>query len=101
MFANFGYQKMVCYDCKEYFDFLPRHQPKLCSLLNSESALAYIGRFQLTHNGHRIEFIHEDDEDLDHDLIATFTRVADFELNGNISRILRLVYPDSPQVWQA
>lgn len=95
MFANFGYQQMVCHDCKEFFDFLPRNQPKLRSILNSESALAYIGRFQIAHNGHRIQFIHEDDEDQDMSLIATYTRVADFELDGHISEILRLVYPDN------
>ena len=97
MYANFGYMKLVCYDCKQYFDFLPRSQPKLISIFNSETALADIGRFQVMHNGHKIEFIHEDDEDLDWDLISTFTRVADFELDGHISRILRLVYPDKDE----
>lgn len=93
MYANFGYQKLVCYECKEYFDFLPRHQPKLISILSSVSALAYIGRFQIMHNGHHIEFIHEDDKDLDHKLISTFKRVADFELDGHIASILQTVYP--------
>ncbi len=88
MFADFGYQQLVCHDCKEYFDFLPRHQPKLWSILHDESALAYIGRFQIMHNGHKIEFIHEDDLD------PAYVRVADFELAGHISNILRAVYPD-------
>jgi hypothetical protein len=76
------------------FSFSYRSQPKLRSIFDSEKALADIGRFQVMHNGHKIEFIHEDDDDLDWDQISTFTRVADFELSGHISRILRLVYPD-------
>lgn len=98
MFANFGYQQLVCHDCKEFFDFLPRIQPKLWGILANEGGLVAIGRFQIMHNGHHIEFIHEDDEDLNHDLIATYTRVADFELEGHISTILRKVYPDNYKV---
>lgn len=90
MFANFGYNKMVCYDCKEVFT------PRFCKLwdfLSNDSGLAGVGRFQVVHNGHKIEMVNTDDPSVDWDAISDFREVPDFELSGNVRQILSEVYP--------
>lgn len=93
MFANFGYYRLVCFDCKEVFT------PRFCKLwdyIANESGLAWVGRFMISHNGHKIALVNTDDPENDWNMISTHEEIFDFELRGRIKRLVNDVYPDSP-----
>ncbi|CCK81218.1 hypothetical protein [Desulfobacula toluolica] len=90
MFSKFGYNSMVCHDCREIFT---PQLSQIYSILANKSGLAEVGRFQIVHNGHNIALINDNDPDVDWDLIKTYEKVRSFELKGNIRTILRNLYP--------
>ncbi|MBF0232876.1 MAG: hypothetical protein HQK65_07540 [Desulfamplus sp.] len=94
MFSKFGYNYMVCHDCKEVFT--PRFS-KLYSIIANDRGLAEIGRFQIVHNGHKIELLNDNDQNADWELINTYQEIPSFELVGNIRTLLRELYPQDYQ----
>ena len=72
---------------------IPGRFCKLWDFLSNDSGLAGVGRFQVVHNGHKIEMVNTDDPSVDWDAISGFREVPDFKLSGNVRQILSEVYP--------
>ena len=90
MYVNSGYYRLVCFDCKEEFS------PRFCKLwdyIGRDSGLAWVGRFMIAHNGHRIALVNTDDPEVDWDTISSFNEVPDFEIRGRIKRLINKIYP--------